>query len=403
LGLEWDEGPDKGGPYAPYRQSERRAIYREHVARLIAAGRAYPCFCTEARLDELKQRQAAAKLPPRYDGRCRDLDETERADRIAAGEPHTVRFRTPNYGELTLPDLIRGRVQVALKNLDDFILVRSNGNPGFILAGAIDDHLMGITHVLRGEDHLTNTHKQMLIFQALDREPPRYGHLPLIVGDDGRKLSKRLGDLSLAELRAQGYHAEVLAAHLARLGWAAPNDAESLTAMAAAFDVERVAKKPARIGLPDLAHRESRWLRRLDASALAVELRPYLGDVQPPNLPAKAALFAEEAHTLRELADKILALETLATTPTVLTAETAKIVVNAFASELTRLAEFDAVAVRGAMTAVSDATGAKGKALFQPIRLALQGAEHGPDLAALIVALGRGAAVARLRQAATAR
>jgi glutamyl-tRNA synthetase len=404
LGLGWDEGPDVGGPYGPYRQSERRDRYRAALDQMLAGGHAYPCFCSEARLEELHQRQAAAKQPPRYDGKCRDLPDDERRTRLAAGEPHVVRFRTPRHGELAVDDLIRGRVPVALKNLDDFILVRTSGDPGFILAGAVDDAAMGVTHALRGEDHLTNTHRQLLIFQALGATPPRFGHLPLIVDDDGKKLSKRLGDLTIMELREQGYRPEVIVAHLARLGWAAPPEATTLADMAAAFEVERVARRPARIALADLRHRQASWLRGLDPAALAAAARPFLAGAEIANLEAKAALLVEEAHTPRELAEKIAALEMRPTwddsTAAILREPSAQAVIAAFAAELARLPAFAAASIAPAIAAAGAAAGVKGKQLYQPLRLALEGKLHGPDLAALAAALGREETSARLAIAA---
>lgn len=406
LKMDWDEAPDVGGPFAPYRQSERRSYYRDAVKKMIAAGNAYPCFCTAERLDELKRQQAAAKLPPRYDGRCRDLPAEERQARLAAGEAHTIRFRTPRFGEIEFRDLVRGRVKVALKNLDDFIMVRSNGDPGFILAGAVDDILMKITHVLRGEDHLTNTHRQLLIFQALGSPPPAFGHLPLIVGDDGKPLSKRLGDLGIFDLRDQGYVPEVLTAHMARLGWAAPAEARNLAELAAAFEVETLAKKPARLGLADLKHSQARWIRRATAEQRAAALRPFLGDRQSVGLDDRLALFAEEAGTLRELAEKIVALDVppdfdADKLPVLRTAE-ARAVLDAMVAKIETSADFDAAVMTAAIAAAGERTAAKGKQLYQPIRLALQGDLHGPELAQLAAVLGRDETLARLRRALAA-
>jgi glutamyl-tRNA synthetase len=401
LGLLWDEGPDIGGPFGPYRQSERRGLYRRATERLVVDGHAYPCFCTEERLEALKARQVAAKLPPRYDGLCRELTLDERRARVAAGEPHVIRFATPRFGEVALDDLIRGRVPVALRNLDDFVIVRSSGDPVFILAGAVDDAAMKVTHALRGEDHLTNTHRQLLLFQALGVEPPRFGHLPLIVGDDGKKLSKRLGDLSVLELREQGYEAEALAAHLARLGWAPPLEANALADMAAAFEVERVARRPARIALADLRRRQAASLR----ARPAVELAPLVAALAPgpvENLAAKCSLFVDDAHTLRELADHVAALEHPPAPDeaarAILADPAARAALAAFADEAGRAAEWSAESARAAIARAGEAAGVRARDLYQPIRLALQGRLHGPDLPALAAALGREETVRRLQE-----
>ncbi len=403
LGLEWDEGPDRGGPWGPYRQSERTGLYLQAIEQLLGSGAAYPCFCTAERLDELHRRQQAAKRPPRYDGHCRELPREETARRIAAGEPYTVRLRVPGHGKLTVDDLIRGRVEVALKNLDDFIIRRSNGEPLFILAGAVDDQAMGITHVLRGEDHLTNTHRQALLHQALGNTPPRFGHLPLIVGDDGKPLSKRLGDLGVLALRDQGYCPEVLAAHLARLGWAAPPEAETLPTLAAAFEVDRVAKKPARIGLDDLRHRQARWIRQAAPEVLAAAVKPFAPELAPDHVAQLAPLFAEEGENLRDLAARLVSFAGQPTLPDhwpqTIAAPENRALLEFVRRRVGEAPLLEPAAAREIVQQASAATGVKGRALYGTLRVALSGQEHGPDLAAAMAALGRDAVVARLDRA----
>ncbi len=401
LGLTWDEGPDVGGPCAPYRQSERRGAYVAAVERLVAMGKAYPCFCTEQRLEELHLQQKRIKRPPRYDGLCRALSTDEVRARLDAGEPHTVRLALPEQGEVVLDDLVRGRVTLALKNLDDFIIQRSNGNPLFILAGVVDDADMRISHVLRGEDHLTNTHKQLLLHEALGSTPPRFGHLPLVTGDDGHPLSKRLGDLGILNLREQGYAPEVICAHLARLGWQAPDDATTLPTLGAAFAVDRVAKKPAKIGLHDLKHRQALWLRAQDPAQLARDVQPLLAGEIPPALTSFVQLFAEEAETLNDLARRIEALvhrPNLAEQDAALLGEPAASAVCAAAAQaLAAVETLDVETAREVVRQAGAQAEAKGKGLYLPLRLALMGAAHGPDVPSLMAALGKEEALARLR------
>jgi len=403
LGLDWDEGPDRSGDFGPYRQSERTAIYEQAIARLLDSGAAYPCFCSAERLDELHRQQQAAKRPPRYDGRCRDLARDEAARRADGGEPHVVRLRVSAFGTLTIDDLIRGRVEVALKNLDDFIIRRSNGEPLFILAGAVDDAAMKITHVLRGEDHLTNTHRQALLHQALGHEPPRFGHLPLIVGDDGKPLSKRLGDLGVLALRDQGYHPAVLAAHLARLGWAAPTTAETLATLAAAFEVERVAKKPARIGLDDLRHRQARWIRQSAPEAVAEAVAPFASNVDHDRLARFVRLFAEEAENLVDLADRAKALSIDPTLgddwAQMIATPGARALLDSLLTKVSGVNDLGEDAARGFIDQASAESGVKGRALYSTLRVALSGQTHGPDLAALMAALGVTAVTSRLERA----
>jgi glutamyl-tRNA synthetase len=403
LGLDWDEGVEKGGKYGPYRQSERREIYDEAIARLLDSGAAYPCFCTNERLDELHRQQQAAKRPPRYDGRCFNLSRDETARRVAEGEPYTVRLHVPPHGALTIDDLIRGRVEVALKNLDDFIIRRSNGEPLFILAGAVDDAAMKITHVLRGEDHLTNTHKQVLVHQALGNAPPRFGHLPMVVGDDGKPLSKRLGDLGVLALRDQGYCPDVLAAHLARLGWAATPEADTLATLAAAFEVDRVAKKPARIGLDDLRHRQARWIRQASPAALTEAVAPFAPEIDRTRLDTLVRLFAEEAENLADLAARARSL--LADPPLpddwaeTVRAPAMRALLEAVQQKLAGLERLDEESAREIIRQASADSGVQGRALYNLLRIPLSGQTHGPDLAALMAALGAPTAAARLQRA----
>ena len=242
LGLDWDEGPDVGGSSGPYRQSERLAIYREHADRLIASGSAYRCFCTRERLDALRKEQIARKQDPGYDGLCRALDPAEAERRAAAGEHHVVRLRVPEQGETVVHDRLRGDVTFANERIDDQVLMKSDGFPTYHLANVVDDRLMGITHVIRGEDWLVSTPKHLLLYQAFGWEPPAFYHLGLLRNADKSKLSKRKNPVSVFHYRALGYMPETFLNFLATLGFSMPGDRERFTIeeMIEAFDWSRV-------------------------------------------------------------------------------------------------------------------------------------------------------------------
>lgn len=243
LGMDWDEGPDVGGPYAPYRQSERLERHLELALRVLESGHAYRCFCSAERLDEVRALQQAKKQTPCYDGHCRDLEPASAASRAAAGEAHTLRFRVPQ-GETSFTDLVRGEVTFANAEVDDWVMVRQDGTPTYNFVVVCDDADMKISHVLRGEEHLVNTPKQLLLYRALDLAAPTFAHLPLLLGADRKKLSKRDGSVALDDYRAQGYPKDAIVNFLCLQGWALDGETEvfSREQLVEAFDVGDVSK-----------------------------------------------------------------------------------------------------------------------------------------------------------------
>lgn len=219
LGINWDEGPEVGGEYGPYYQSERFDIYKKYAQQLLDEGKAYYCFCTTEDLAAQREKQRAAKQPFRYARTCRDIPAEEAKARIAAGEPYSIRIKIPAEGSITVHDLIHGEVTFNMDQFDDFVIVKSNGIPTYNFAVCVDDHLMGMTHVLRAEEHLSNTPKQLLVYEALGWEPPKFGHMPMILAMDRSKLSKRHGATSVEEFRSQGYLPEAIINYLTLLGW----------------------------------------------------------------------------------------------------------------------------------------------------------------------------------------
>jgi glutamyl-tRNA synthetase len=296
LGLEWDEGPDKGGPFGPYRQSERLPIYREHAERLLASGHAYRCFCTRERLDQVRQAQLAAKEDPRYDRHCRTLDPREAERRAQAGEAHVIRLAVPEHGEIEFRDELRGDVRFEAARIDDQVLMKSDGFPTYHLAVVVDDHLMGITHVIRGEDWISSTPKHVLLYRAFGWTMPPHWHVGLLRNADRSRLSKRKNPVSVLHYRALGYLPETLLNFLATLGFSMPDGRE-------------------RFGLADLV--EHIDLARLSAGGPVfdpVKLAAWNGeDIRAMDLDVLTARIARDVlgpERLRELV--VLARERLA-------------------------------------------------------------------------------------------
>ncbi len=268
LGLEWDEGPDRPGPHAPYRQSQRAAIYQQYFERLESAQLAYPCFCTSLELDLARRAQLAAGRPPRYAGTCRQLSADERAARVAQGRRPSLRFRVPSGRRVEFEDLVHGAQSFLSDDIGDFIIRREDGAAAFFFSNALDDALMQVSHVLRGEDHLSNTPRQRLLLEALELPPPQYGHVSLLVGEDGTPLSKRHGATGVRELRDAGYSSAAVCNHLFRLGHSTPmNQMLSLPLMAAAFDLQHLQRAPAHFEMAQLRHWQSEWVHGLTARA----------------------------------------------------------------------------------------------------------------------------------------
>lgn len=275
LGLDWDEGYDGGGDRGPYRQSERQGIYHGYFDTLGEAERAYPCFCSPGALERSRKAQRAAGQPPRYPGTCARLSREEGARRLAAGEEATLRFRVPAGETVTFNDLVRGPQRFASDDIGDFIIRRADGSAAFFFCNAVDDALMGVTHIFRGNDHLTNTPRQILVLQALGLPIPAYGHISLIVGEDGAPLSKRHGSYSVRELREAGYLPVAVVNYLARLGHSYPDaDLMGLDALARGFDVARLSSSPARFEPAQLCH----WQREAVAQVSRDALWEWLPD-----------------------------------------------------------------------------------------------------------------------------
>src|SRR5688500_16138032 len=307
LGIGWDEGPREGGPYAPYIQSERLTSYQEHARRLVESGDAYPCFCSKERLDAMRAGQQARKEITRYDGLCRKIDPKEASDR-AARESHTVRLKVPDEGTIALDDLVHGRVEWPLAVIGDQVLLKSDGFPTYQLAVIVDDHLMEISHVLRGEEWLASTPKHLLVYRAFGWEVPPHGHFPSVLGADGKKLSKRHGSTRLGEFRELGFLPEALVNYLALVGWAPGTEDEvfSMGDLIRVWRIDQVQKAGGKWDYERLKWFNGIWIRRLSHDELCQRVLPFLPEEWDRAVIRAAIPFIQERmQTLVEARDLI--------------------------------------------------------------------------------------------------
>src|SRR5688500_12189355 len=411
MGLDWNEGVEVGGEHGPYRQSERLHIYRAHAVELMSRQQAYHCFCSPEQLDADRQAAVADGRPPKYVGRCRDLSRDEARRRVGNHEKAVIRFRVPEGRDVVFNDIVRGEVRFSTDVIGDPVLVRSDGVPAYNYAVVVDDALMEITHVIRGEDHISNTPRQILLYEAFGWTPPAFAHVPLVMGPDHSPLSKRHGATSVAEFRARGYLPEALANYMALIGWS-PGDGEELLPIdelarrfrledvghsAGVFDVEKLAwvnrhylkiaapGRLARLAVPYL--HEAGWLTEPTDRDIA-----FLEQVVPvagasvdrlEQVPARLA-FLFDYSAARALADAAIVAEARAAEP----------VIAALAEELQGAGPLiDRETFRAAAKRVQQRTGQKGKSLFHPIRLALTGEAEGLELDIAVPAIEKGSAL----------
>lgn len=397
MGIRWDEGPGIGGDYGPYLQSERLATYKKYVDKLIADGKAYYCYVTEEETEELKRLARLEHRPPRFDNRGRNFSEKEIADRKARGIKPTVRFKIENP-MLKMHDLVRGDVSFNLDEMmGDFVIVRADGSPTFHLAVCVDDGLMKVTHVIRGEDHLSNTPKHILLLKAMGFEPPQYGHLSLIHGQGGEPLSKRLGDVSVREFRRKGYMPHALSNYIALLGWAPGNNQElfSWEELQKAFDLDRVNKSSSIYDPHKLDWVNGEHLRKLSAEDFAKRALAYLKEYHP--LPYDESLlhhmlpvFQDNVERFDQLPERlvILAENLHYENKDLLTSPEGKEICKAALEVLPTVKGEGEVLYEVFINALKPKVSAKGKNLFMPIRVALTGKSHGPEMKKIFPILG---------------
>jgi glutamyl-tRNA synthetase/nondiscriminating glutamyl-tRNA synthetase len=410
MGLMWDEGVEIGGAHGPYRQSERLDVYAAHARRLLDSGSAYYCFCSAEKLEAERHALLQQGLPPKYAGTCRAIASADAAGRVAAGEAAVIRLRVPPDRDVTFHDLVRGTVTFHTSVIGDPVLVRSDGMPAYNYAVVIDDALMKVTHVVRGEDHISNTPRQVLLYEAFGWQPPTFAHLSLVMGPDHTPLSKRHGATSVAEFRQKGYLPEALVNYLALIGWS-PGDGEELlplTELARRFDLSKVAHSAGVFDEDKLAWVNRHYLKTIDPRALTGLAVPFLRDAGivvgtlsdagkewlTGVVPALASSIdrlsqlPERLHTIFSYdADEALARQAIRAE---LTSDGGRKVVTALAAELQSTARLtDREIFRAMANRVKERSGQKGKALFHPIRAVLTGEAEGPELDLLVPAVDR--------------
>jgi glutamyl-tRNA synthetase len=394
LGLLWDEGPDVGGPYGPYRQSQRQGIYREHLKMLKAGGSVYPCYCTPDELAIMREIALRNKQTPRYNGRCRNLTESQRRALEAEGRKPVLRYKVP-AGEIGWKDLIKGEITFDGETIGDFVVARSDGGPVYNFACVVDDHLMRISHVLRGDDHVSNTPRQLLLYRAFGWEQPQFGHLPMILGPDRTRLSKRHGATSLDYFIEKGYLPEAIINYLSLLSWSSETGEEilSIERLIEEFDLDRVGRSPAVFDLVKLTWLNGQYVRKLDVDRLTELVLPYLR--QAPNLEVPeddqvirrvVEAVKDKLNILSDIVEVAAAFFQREVEPEdgeareILKRETSQKVFWSFHRHLEQYDRLDRDLFRQIMKQVGKETGVTGKELWMPIRVALTGQTHGPEL-----------------------
>lgn len=418
LGLNWDEGPEVGGNCGPYYQSERLDIYKKYAQQLINEGKAYYCFCSPADLEAQREKQRAAKQPFRYARTCREISAEEAEKRIAAGESYSVRVKIPLEGSITVHDLIHGDVTFNMDQFDDFVIVKSNGIPTYNFAVCVDDHLMGITHVLRAEEHLPNTPKQLLIYEALGWQPPEFGHMSMILAMDRSKLSKRHGATSVEEFRSQGYLPDAIINYLTLLGWGPGDEREKFTLEETVklFELEQMSKKAAIYDTKKLTWMNGQYLSELPLEKILLEAKQFfikdgLVDEKWFENPTNEAYFAKLVDVVRV---RVKTLQEVADASTYFFKDVdeydTKGVIKHFKPESAALLEqciaavkaddvYDLVSTEAAYSKIAaDNDLALGK-VIHPTRLALTGRTVSPGMFDVMVLLGKKKTLERLEKA----
>ncbi|KHL95272.1 glutamyl-tRNA synthetase [Paenibacillus sp. IHB B 3415] len=416
LGMDWDESVDVGGEYGPYRQTERLDLYRVYWQDLLDRGLAYRCYCTEEELEAEREEQTARGETPRYSGRHRNLTEEQRLAYEAEGRIASIRFLVPEDRTYTFNDIVKGSISFNTKEMGDFVIVKKDGIPTYNFAVAVDDHLMAISHVLRGEDHISNTPRQLMIYEALGWEAPLFGHMTLIVGDDHKKLSKRNESIIqfIEQYDQLGYLPEALFNFITLLGWSPEGEEEifSKEQLISIFTADRLSKSPAVFDTNKLAHLNNHYIKHADPKRIAALAIPHLqkagrlpevlSDEQQIWAESLVALYQEQMNSASDIVGlselffrSHLELETEAAQ--VLAEAQVPEVLSAFLAKVEAAEDFGAANMAVLIKEVQKETGHKGKALFMPIRVALTGQMHGRDLNATIALLGRERVIERLK------
>lgn len=420
LGLEWDEGPIVGGPVGPYFQSERLTLYQRVAKQLVEEGKAYYCFCTAERLQELRKAQEQGRAAPGYDRCCRSLTKDQIQEAFAAGKTPVIRFKMPVQGEIKVFDALRGELHFDLSTLDDFVLLKSDGFPTYHLANIIDDHFMEISHVMRGDEWIVSTPKHVLLYQALGWEPPVFIHLPVFLAPDGKgKLSKRHGATSVKDYKEKGYLPEALVNFLLLLGWHPGDDREffTLKEAAEAFSIDRINTSPVSLSLEKLDWFNGMYIRKLAPRELAERCLPFLqreGLLPTPCPPERyeylvrlIPLVQERINLLTEagaalhyfLADKIDPPTADVLVAKKSTPETTVTALKGALAALKGVEDFSESVLEETLRALADSLEIKAGQVFMPIRVAVSGSTATPGLFEVLAALGKARVLERIAQA----
>jgi len=409
LGIDWDEGVEKGGEFGPYRQTERLEIYRELAEKLLADGKAYKCFCTQEELKQEREEAVKAKKPPQYSGRCRSLTDKEKKDR--EGTPFTVRFEVTSGEAVMVPDLVRQNVYFERSVIGDFIIIRSDGIAAYNFAVVVDDALMKISHVIRGEDHLSNTPKQILLYNTLGWTPPIFAHIPMILGPDRAKLSKRNGIESVAGYREKGFAQIGVMNYLSLLGWNPGDEREIMREcdIVEAFSLDRVSKSAAIFDPKKMRWMNASHVRSMDSEYLLKQSARYIEENERTK-----TILSESKEKQMAIIDSVKdAVALFSDVPELISIysgswsakvddaadETSRKVLEAFIETVSEIENLNTDACSGIFKVIKEKTGVKGKKLFQPVRLALTGTPHGPELSKVVPILGKESCIGRAKQA----
>ena len=417
LGMNWDEGIDVGGPHGPYRQTERLDLYKKEVQRLLDEGKAYYCYCSAEELEKSRKAQLDAGKTPIYDEHCRHLTEEEKAKYEAEGRKPVVRLKVRKDGVFAFDDMVRGHVEFQAAGVGDFIIMKSDGIPVYNFAVVIDDAFMEVTHVIRAEEHLSNTPRQLAIYEALGYKPPKFGHISLILGEDHKKMSKRHGATSVTEYRNMGYLPEAVVNYLALLGWTPKGEQEIFTEeeLIKQFSMKRVSSNDAVFDINKLNWINFQYMKKLDADQLYDLIVPFLvkadyvdaADSEEKKDWLKKVIWfmkdhiyfagqaADELKFFFEDMPKITDEDVLA----IMKAETSGKLLKAFIEDLKALETFDQAEIKKCFNACMKAQGIKGKAAYEPTRIALTGATQGPGMFEMMELFGREKTMDRLEAA----
>ena len=418
-GVEADEGvclDENGkitevGECGPYIQSERveKGIYNKYAEELIEKGYAYYCFCSKERLDDVKNQQKADGKIPRYDGLCRGVSIEDAKKRIANGESYVIRLKLPENRNIVFEDVIKGRITINTNDMDDQVLIKADGFPTYHFAVVVDDHLMGITHIVRGDEWISSTPKHIYLYEALGFEKPIFVHLPTVLNKSGKKLSKRNDDASVEDFRLKGYLPEALINYLALVGWSPESNEEilSLDEMVKQFSFDRVSKSGGVFDVDKLDWVNAQYIRKMEVSELAKLVKPYLvkagfikEDICEKRLELITKTFQESISRLPEIVEQSRFLfEDVAVEPDALkmrNVEHIEILKEKMKEELSQIEEMDEETAKSFMKKVQKASGFKGKDLYMPVRALLTGQVHGPELSNILEILGKGEILRRL-------